>query len=616
MPYRPTLTVVFGDSFAEKLCQTAEILIRQRFQAEICPPIFQFVSCNQTTTDIGKTLLKLQSPDWQRESKEILGDNIKQNVDVIFVSSFHKNDFDLCLKYAKTLRSQLLKIGLESSFNAVFLIAKEILKLDENHLAENAATLERKMSQGEPVFNRCFFLDEINEATITLTDLDQLIELSAIYLDLAIASPMNTEIDKQFPMFFGNGSTKNAYASLSCNVIRISPENINSFLNTELSQRIWYEIHQPLEGSANENKYKINLLEWQNKFLKNQLSENNGASINELEDDKVFQHLKLEIMKLLASELQNQKFNPNNLRAFLDESLEKWLVNLEKYADIIKGEKKKLSEAIIRKLFPIAPKSIQSLPPRPLKFCDRCRSWWRNLFKQKKPQIKPVQTNVGPDYDAIIKKITMDYETGVKKSNILTALFIFLDKIYINLELNKEHFLTVPEEAIISNASIFYTEGLNSDLLRRLFAKEMQLENISDHIRNFSPTLIEEFINELGKYPDGELQKIWNNLCSEIHHFNFNQLDILRKVKGIMPKGVFVFFKPFWNPVAKPDTEEFTIVSWGNSGQNYINELVELISLSGRVLEVDSDNTTNISILQISFGLEIGKFIEQSPTLH
>lgn len=632
MSYTPTLIIVFGTKLAEELCHKAEALIKERFNSRVCPPIFQFLPVDNNTWNsqaCSQLYLKLHSQENHQKFKETYGFEIKSKVDIFFISPFQQRDFDNCLDAVNLIRNISARFGNECSLNAIFILAQQLLEIEEQQITETALILDQKMSTHEPPFNRCYFIDEINENKNTLTRFQELTELLAIFLDLVVATPMNALVDKHFPPYSSYKSPKDAYASFSCNVFEISPEKLNVFFSEELARKTWHDLNAlnaQYQQTAYTNSQPNRLLEWQEWFIKGEnLNQTSYLTIEELENDKDFIQAWEKIVTILVQELKDRLYDFSGFRYFLNDSLERWLIRLEKYSSDTKNTKKDIAEQIIRNLFPLAPPQQVPIPVTITRkretFGVRFKLLLRRIFKRKsKNQLvasKPLDNSSSPTNEESEKSTAVsisdqltNHETCLKKINVLTALFIYLDKICINLDLLNERFSPEKYEELSASESIFQIDLLNSVMLNALFLEE--IKNLDSRITfgNLSENGVDDFINELGKYLDGEAKKKWIDLCAQKIQFTHKQIDILRKANKIYPHLTFDVLKPFWNPIGKLPDEGFTAVLWGNRGENCNHDLFGSNSLNNELLVVESEKCDSISFLQISLGLELDKIIE------
>jgi hypothetical protein len=613
--YNPALIILNG-AFAEEIHDRTQTFISERLRLSVPPPIFQFVHQRDAQCNVAEIVAAYSTALSKRsaaEAERVLQSAIDgSRIETIVVAPLDGESFKLAAQTAEIIDRCALDT-VSGGRNAIFLVSRNLLSLDDRLHQEGARSLDLAMQSKAFPFNRCFFIDEVNELGQTITIKEDVIDLVANFIALTIASELSDALKHNPPPYDGTpGLHHKAYSSFSCNRIGFKKDGLIVGLSHHLAQDISQHL---LINSLPDTKIS-GLLEQSLSWLRHDylLSANElktprtgdgegsnatGAAI----DDRVVHAAHLAAQKRLDDltdmVCKSLDFNLGALRDFLEQCLERWLTELEQLADTVKAKKAEIAELSVKAMLGI---------PRTITYQEEAyekAKWWQFFGGGKRRPIVVMRTQTVQPIE-VLRDALREYSVMSKVLDIHSALFARLDMACINLDLMKESLTPPPPQA--NSHSIFDLDLVDEELIEK-FYRSAEYNNRDEDIKEFVRSdEFKKFKGELFSYPEGAPGRYLFDYCERRFHFitAYGVEKICRLKRSFKEHKEFLYLStPFWKPLTNATGERLSILCCDERSRFDLNSVLDIRNSSTSDLYVESQDPGSITVIQISYGLKL-----------
>ena len=611
--YNPALIILSG-ALAEQISDRTQTFICERLGLTTPPPIFQFVRQKDTTCNTAEIVAAYSTALSKRsaaEAEEALQSPVDgSRIETFVVAPLETESFQLAVNTSEVIDRCALDT-VSGGRNAIFIVSRNLLSLDDVLQQQGALGLDQAMQGKAFPFNRCFFIDEVNELGQTLTIREDVVDLIANFIALTIASELSDVLKNNPPPYDGTpGLHHKAYSSFSCNRIGFKKDGLivglSHHLAQDISQRLLVnegpdaKMHGLLEQSV--NWFRRSCLTVTEEF-KAQSNGDGGGSVapSTAMEDRIFHAAHLKAQKNLDvftdGVFKSLAFNLGALRDFLDQCLECWLAELEQLADKVKAKKANIAELSIKAALRI---------PRTITYEEEVYEearWWQVFNRKRQPTIVTRARTVPPA--ETLREAFQEYSVMSKVLDIHSALFARLDMACVNIDIMKESLAPPPR---VKSHSIFDLDLVDDDLIEKFYRSE-EYNNREEDINEFVHS--EEFTkfkNELFSYPGGTPGRRLFDYCERCFHFvsGYGVEKICRLKRSFKEHKEFLYLStPFWKPLTSATGERVVIVCCDERSRFDLNNVLDIRNSPTSELYVKSQDPGSITVIQISYGLRL-----------
>ena len=610
--YTPALIILNG-VVAEAIGARVEEFICERLGLEHSPPIFQFLQLTNKgniQNEVAQAYAVALSKRATAESERLLRENIDASrLETYVVAPLQPDSCNLALSISRAVDNCALET-VAGGRNAIFLTLKKLLSLQDEELHIAAENLDQAMQAKAFPFNRCFFIDDVNELGETLTLQADIVDLVANFISFAIASNSSDVLRNNPRPYDGAGQHHTAYASFSCNRIRFGKDDLVNGLSEHLAR----DIAQHSSGKDVLEREFDGLLEpgllWlsnsfkavEQQIIAGENGRGNGSNYGSFLDrrfsDMANEKTKNRLSEFTERACQSLQGDLKAFRAFLEQYLECWLIELEAYADSTRRLKREISQVSIKAILDIPSHKtfIDEVPPE--------RKWW-HIFVRKKMEPLRVERKAAVLPKDALEEVLVNHATLTKVFDLHLALALGLEAVCINLDLLQQQLATTSEQKF---NSIFDFELVDKELIGK-FYNSTDYSSKEEDIKGFvSSAEFKRFMDSLFVYPDGNPHQHLLTYCKRrfdfIKTYGIEKICNLRRVFREQ-KDFLYLSPPFWRPLSNATGEKLVVVACDDQSKFDLKSILDTRNSSTNEVFVTSQDADSISIIQISYGLRL-----------
>ncbi len=604
--YTPALVAIY-DSFGDRIGDRIKQLIAAELNVESPPEVFQFVTI--TDPDNLEPISQAYTTPLSARAIAAAELTLRAKIDTSRLESYviaplRGDALRVALGISRLIDEWALNT-ISGGRNAVFLIARRLLSLDNESLQAAAHELDASMKDKSRFpFGRCFFVDEVNELGQTVDREDDLMDLVANFVSLAIASELSEALRGNPAPYAGAPPHCAAYASFSWDRIHFDKDNFAKKLAVYLAQEVKQSL---LKHRAPDITFEA-LIEQGTTLLKESIklaeqrpssaNSANNSSLKQIDEVEYQQRIRTlaEFMETVCNSVDH---NLSLYQTFLDRYLEIWLFELESLADTAWRLKPGLAEASIRTML-----NFTMQEPAPY-LDEEPRNWWQILTFRKPKQVERIRFRSVAASTAAESKL-IEHSQLTRNLELHCALFTRLEAALINLGLFKERSLALSDQLSLS---VFAHELVDDELASRFYHSPEYARRDSDISGFVSAPEFKSFMNELFLYPGGDPVRYLNQYCRRCFDFvldcKIEKIFDIRRQLGYR-KELMCLSTPFWRPITASTGDKLTIFSC-NSEESEINlrRIFDARNHGTATVLVQSSNADSISAVQIAYGVKL-----------
>lgn len=602
--YTPTLVAIY-DSYGDRIGERIKQLIATELNVQSIPEVFQFVTISNP--DKLEPISQAYATALSARTIAAAESTLKAKIDASRLESYvvaplGTDALRVALAVSRVIDDWALNT-ISGGRNAVFLISRRLLSLPDESLKSAADELELVMSDKNRFpFGRCFFIDEVNEMGQTVDREEDLMDLVANFISLAIASEFSEVLRNNPAPYAGAPPHYAAYASFSCDRVYFDRDAFARKLGAYLAEDVKKTL---LTGRAPGTAFD-GLTEQGTVLLRESIELGERPQPNSV-NDSVFKPIdEVEYRKLMGSlgEFMQTVCNSvgHNLdlyRMFLERYLEIWLSELESLAGKARALKRGMAEATIREILNYAMQEPESY------LHEERRNWWQ-ILTFRKPKLVTRQRFRSVAASKAAKDKLIEYSRLTENLELHCALFTRLEAALVNLDLFKKPRLPVVDPSL---SNLFAHDLVDDELAKRFYQSPQYTKRDTDIGGFVSAPEFKRFMNELFSYPGGDPVRHLNEYCVNcfgfVHDYRIERIfDIRRQLSD--RKELMCLLTPFWRPIAVSTGEKVTLFSC-SSEESEVNlmRVLDARNHGSATIVVPSANAESISVVQISYGMKL-----------
>lgn len=644
----PAIVVGIGPT-AEKIVNRAQELIKLRNHFDCIPPIFQFLVVGEEDKTaardaIAKACSAVVNKRAITATEEATGMNVfASRVESFIIAPLQPEQYDSTIQVARAVR-ECSKQTIGGGRNAIFLIPKIT--------RPNAAGTRQRLAEEidaevktNLLFNRCFFVDEIDELGQTIGEED-LIELVARFVALAVASELAPSLRTNPPPYLGEGLHYRGYASFSCSNVGFDATRLIDSLSSQLAGDICHQLFANTGSKFDEGKWSEQAQRWFADSLKQPLSEPLNRDLADITVDADFILAKARLDEFTLSASQSLFHDTESFGRVLNKCMEQGMTELESQANEIKKTKKEVNELEIKIMLGIpCGRNVEQIAST-----TSVRPWpWiitlallglgiivalivitnGQLMEQKSLTsvgsvliiAAIVLMIVGQKREAVEAVVTATscreelekkkrlYGQQNKVQNIHLALFTYLDLAYANVEdLRRRTFRQDIERA----RGIFDLDLIDEELARNFYEQHYETRNVDIasfakglHLQEIHRIMFSLFRTKIFDY----LKEYCNQCFAKIRDYDLERVFRLREsLNG--HRQLLPTFSPFWHPInSDSDKVVLALTSDDSSG---MRTLLRNTFGENKIHFVDGKDSAVTTLVQIAYGQELKSILADS----
>lgn len=647
----PAIVVGIGP-IAEKITTRAQELMRLRNHFECTPPIFQFLLVGEESKAAGDAIAKACAEVVNKRAitaTEAATDLkvFASRVESFIIAPLQPEQYDSTIQVARTVR-ECTRQRITGGRNAIFLIPKSTRR-DAARARQRLAEAIDDEVKTNLLFNRSFFIDETDELGQTIGEQD-LIELVARFISLALASELSPSLRTNPPLYLGDGLHNRGYASFSCSNIEFNPTRLIDSLSSQLARDVCHQLFADNGSESEEGKWSEQAQRWFADSLKQPVSDPAALDMVNINLDADFILAKARLDDFTLSACRALFHDAEAFGRVLDKCMEQGMIELESHASEIKKIKKDINELEIRIMLDIP--CGQKSEPGPTITTNE-RAWWLiatlallglstivalsiitngQLMQQKSLTAggviliiaavlliftgKKTETQ-GTVVTAIscmkeLEKKRRLYQQQKKVQNIHLALFTYLDLAHANVEdLRGRSF----EQGIESSCSIFDLDLIDGELARNFYEQHYETRNADIasfakglHLQEVHRIMFSLFRTKIFDY----LKEYCNQCFAKIRDYDLEGVFRLRESlnghRQLLPS-----FPPFWHPI-NSDSDKVVLALTRDDSAG-MRTLLRNTFGENKIHFVDCKDSAVTTLVQIAYGQELKSILADSfPT--
>jgi hypothetical protein len=643
----PAIVVGVGP-IAEKITSRAQELIKLRNDFDCIPPIFQFLVVGEDKTAATDCIAQAYSAAVKKRAitatEESTGLKVlASRVESFIIAPLQPEQYDSTIQVAHALR-ECSKQTIGGGRNAIFLIPKSTLP--------DAARARQKMAEaidaevkGNLLFNRSFFIAEIDELGQTIGE-DDLVELVARFVSLAVASELSSSLRTTPPPYLGDGLHYRGYASFSCSNIGFDATRLIDALSSYLARDICRQLFANTNSTLEEGKWLEQAQHWFAESLKQPLSEPLTPDLTDMNLDPDFILAKARLDDFTLSVCRSLFHNGEAFTRVLDGCMEQGMIELESQGNEIKKTKKEINELEIKIMLGIP----CGRKAEPTSSTTKVRSWWLiitlavlglgtivalliitngQLMEQKLLTAvgsvliiaaavlmivgKTIETT-GTAVTTIscrkeLEKKQRLYKQQKKVQNIHLALFTYLDLAHANVEdLRSRTF----ERDIERTCSIFDLDLIDEELARNFYESQYETRDTDiasfvrgSHLQEIHQIMFSFFGTKIFDY----LREYCNRCFEKIRGYDLEKVFRMRESLNGHRQLLPTFF-PFWHPISS-DSDRIVLALTSDDSSD-MRTLLRNTFGDNNIHFVDGKDSAVTTLVQIAYGQELKSILTDS----
>jgi len=602
------------------------------------------------------------------ESERLLGSNPKsaeqssgsvidgRYLDVFIICPLSITNYDLASAVTRQIEASVVE-ALGVTRNAIFLVSKQSTNDLSASLLEASRVLDIEMKSSAFPFNRCFFVDDLNEAGQRL-EMEDIVTLVAEFISLSIASDLSVLLRQNPAPFIGDPPHQSAYASFSWNRMTANTDkfigSVSEYLARDVARFYLADTGGPSahEGAARDS------VRW--------FRENREKPINQIRiacggllEDADYKESEKSFDEFSKSVLTSVRFNFKAYRDLAEECLDMGLVELELLNEKMRKKKGAISDLLIKIMLEktISKSTTKVSEPeikRPwllvvtlllagiasigfwLERSNQQTAQSQNSgqifllggallilgavvasFRKKIIQAPPITDEERHSFEELLRKERKAYDIEDKRLDIHLALFARLDRACMNLDLLKADLTRKREKEerdkfdfeLLDDAAAkrFYENNYDNEKKRALFADLAAPSSNADSLHH-----------AVFSYPRVRLFDYLLSFCRRQASFLKDYtLDQMCDISKSFTRSRLFLSPPFWNPMVTDAEERIVLVSASAKARELLADFLPSTLGTTRIkYSRDAGPGHAIVFVQIGYGVRVDElFLSTDSTL-
>lgn len=645
MEVNPALVIGIG-SQADDIIDRAQKLLLARMRLDSLPEIFQFLrvnpeQANETSiADAYHAAALRTAVQGLEETTDVRVDSSR--VESYVIATLHHADKDAIVQVGKTLRTCAQHVA-AGGRNAILLLPVKRHANDATALQSAAVALDAGI-RADKCFNRCFFIDAVDELGRSITR-DESVELVAKFISLALGSELSRLVRTNPPPYVGDGPYA-SYGSFGCASIKFDSHRLINILAGHLAHDISKKLFIESNVENGEDQWRERILSCEQSLLDKPLVNPAGIDFAGVREDLDFLGAQEKLDEFIQSVCQSAGNTLNTLQEAINSCLKEKSVRLERLRKELIGLKKKINET-----------EIKILLGRP---CDHDVESLRTEVRLKPwglivalavtgiglVSVLLIVTDFQPasyfmsgigiglllllvaialaivgrksaeEFDHKIpiscerelKRLKDLYAETNKRLNIQVALFVYLDLAYANIENLRRNAIT-PELLSGQNSSDIYL--INEDLAREFYSREYKLKGAD--VSAFMDG--QQFLNvyrSAFSFFDSKLCDTLKTYCKQrFENLKTLNLELLFRLNEFVThyKELEAATTPFWYPRNPAASEKMVFAIVPEQGPEQVRDFIANAFPDHNIRFVPGRVPTEAIVLQIAFGQRLDEIL-------
>lgn len=632
----PVVVVGIG-SVAERIINRAQELIILRHRLDSMPMIFQFLVLSEET-DVEECIVHACKAALNKlaalQIEQIADISVTgSRVESFIIVPLNMPDYEIAIRAAHALK-ECPPSSVAGGRNAIFLVSKGRDSLNPLSLQAAAVALESEL-ESSVTFNRCFFIDEVDELGQTITEAE-LIEVVARFISLATASELSRRLITTPPPYWGYGPHHNGNASFSCGTLGFDPQKLGDLLSTYLAHDIRQRLFGGQRVRSNETKFSEQAHNWFEESMKRSVTNSSSSDLSDISCDVDFIEAKNQLDEFTRDACRSLSYDLGTYQEVIDTCLNQGIIQLESHSNKMRAIKKEINEIEIKIMLgiPCGQESavvVEQISEKPLTWIIALGIAGIGLaillLVVGQSQSIAIATGslfilgalvlwiVGRKRDVHGRTViatSHEKELGEKKhlysrqrklQNIHLLLSIYLDLAYANLEHLRTNTIDAAAE---TSRSIFDVDLTDAELAKKYYSKEYETKEadisafIGEHQMN-------EFHRGAFSFFDVKLFDLLNQFChnrfTDIRKYDLGQILHLEESLEAHSK-LITASRPFWHPL-NPESDKIVLVITGDHSAYGIRTFLNNTFGANNLYFVDSQDSTSATLVQIAYGQKL-----------
>jgi hypothetical protein len=647
MEVNPAIVIGVG-TLAEDIIGYAKKFILQRTRHTSVPSVFQFLTVGADQTNVEGVIAQAyyaaadKNAALEAEQSSDLHLN-SSRVESFVIAPLREAEYETAMRAARALKNCSHQ-RLAGGRNAVFLLPKRRLQQDSEALQNTARDLDSEI-QSQLSFNRCFFVDEVDELGRSIGE-GEVVELVARFISLAIASELSRPLRTVPPPYIGNGPHHRCYASFSCSTIGFDAQRLIEVLSDHLARDIRQRLFIDRDIKLDETGWPEKARLWLKESLDKPLTDPPGIELADIRRDADFIYAKERLDEFARSAYISFSSDFHTYQRLIDCCLTQGIVELESLSKKMADTKKEINQTEIKIMLGHAcgakSDSIETVTnekPWPLIITLGLAGFTLIIAPLVATNFQPATIHtlgiavgglliliaaalaiVGrgkivlsgrttpTSCAAELERQKRQYKEQNKRQNIHVALFTYLDLAYANLEDLRR---MVIEPGVERERSIFDVDLIDAELAKKFYDREYK--NKDRAVASFAT----------GQQSDGAydsafslfkiklsdcLRKYCNGYLGDIRNFDLEQMFRLRESLSSY-RELQTASSPFWYPRDSAESEKLVLAIIPEQSPDGMRTLLSNTFGAHNINYFYGQEWAKATLIQVAYGQQLNNIL-------
>lgn len=649
MQVNPAIVIAVGPS-AEDVVGRARPLILRSTGHEAVPAIFQFLTVAAGTHDVGGAVRDAYRAATDKNAALSAERSGSMSVNFSRVESFviaplDAAGYEIAAEAARALR--LCSRGsVSGGRNAIFLLPRRASPSEFADLQAVCDLLDSDV-QSELTFNRCFFIDEVDESGQSVGPGD-VVELVARFVSLAVASELSRHIRNVPPPYIGDGPPHKSYASFCCSTVGFDAQSLTRVLCGYLTSDICRSLFADGEPQLKTREWHGRVDDWLDKSLAEAPADPESADLNDLNRDVDYKRARERMEEFTRAACSSLRDNLRAYQGFLDHCLRRGVVRLEALSKQMKEIKGQINETEIMillghtergesttikrtKRYPalagvlggaglltaVAMLYVSNFQPEPrhwagiavgalLLLAGVLLAFYKKEYEDLIPPaaVSPLEER--------LRLLEARYAEKNKLQNIHVELFTRLDLAYANLESLRR---SVVEPELRRERGIFDVDIIDEELARKFYdehykAKDADIAGFTSSDR--SDKLHDDAFSMLGVKLTESISRYCNDCFDRIGSYDLEHMFRLRESLGGY-RELQTASSSFWYPKDPAESEKIVLARIPERSPDSVRTLLNNTFGAQNIRYVSGRDPFKATLIQIAYGQRLNNVLGHPP---
>ncbi|HEX8560409.1 MAG TPA: hypothetical protein VF668_20105 [Pyrinomonadaceae bacterium] len=651
MQVNPAVVVAAGPA-AEEVVARARRLILQSTGHEELPAVFQFVTLGAGAGDAGDAVGVAYRAATNKNAALSAEESGAITVNSSRVESFVIAPLDAEHYAVAAQAARALKLcqrgAISGDRNAIFLLPRRTSAQDFAALQAVRDALESDL-KAELTFNRCFFIDDADESGQSIGG-DDVVELVARFVSLAVASELRRDI-RSFPRpYIGEGPVHRAYASFGCSTIGFDPRRLTGVLSDYLASDICRHLFADRGLKLDETEWPGRAAAWLNASLGKELAGPPSAELKDLDQDVDYDGARRLMDELTYGACRALGDDLRSYQGFLDHCLSRGVVRLEALSKEMKELKRRINEIEVRILLGEVERPGEGGGGVPRE--ERYLKWAlflggagllavaASLFLGglqpeallvlrvlgallilagvvaaflKRRWVQYLPAAPASPLAEELRRLKAEHDEKRKRQNIHVALLTRLDLAHANLECLRRS-AAAPE--LRRERSIFDVDIIDAELARKFYDDRYQSRD-TDVASFMSGSHLDEVYRAafslLGVKLTDSVSRYCDRCFERVASFDLEQMFRLRQSLSGYAQ-LQTASSPFWYPRSTADSEKIVLASIPERSPESMRALLNNTFGAQNIKYVNGRDPCKATLVQIAYGQTLANILGSPPS--